>query len=313
MRTEFSEIISVAIFAGVIVAIYAIEAYLILDFVGSRRRGQGVPKLFWSRRAILVHLFAAAGAVCILYGYFIEPYWIDVKKVEIPTVKLHQTAIRLVQISDLHCSMRPGNEKKLVELVNSVEPDVVVFTGDAVNTPKALPLFKETLKSINARLGKFAVRGNIDIMFLSGKDIFGGTGFQELDGNSIELQKGGEAFYISGLNCVHPVEPDKLLGGIPKDCFSIFLYHYSDLVEDLQHLDVDLYLCGHTHGGQVVLPFYGALVTLSKFGKKYEAGEYAVGSTVLYVNRGIGMAGGFAPKVRFLARPEITIFEIKPK
>jgi predicted MPP superfamily phosphohydrolase len=78
-------------------------------------------------------------------------------------------------------------------------------------------------------------------------------------------------------------------------------------------LNVDLYLCGHTHGGQVALPLYGALVTLSKFGKKYESGMYTVGDTILYVNRGIGMEGGLTPKVRFLARPEITVFDIVPK
>ena len=81
---------------------------------------------------------------------------------------------------------------------------------------------------------------------------------------------------------------------------------------DRQHLNVDLYLCGHTHGGQIAMPFYGALITMSKFGKKYEAGMYTVGDTILYVNRGIGMDGGPAPRVRFLARPEITVFEIHP-
>jgi predicted MPP superfamily phosphohydrolase len=64
---------------------------------------------------------------------------------------------------------------------------------------------------------------------------------------------------------------------------------------------------------QIQLPFYGALVTLSKFGKKYEAGMYTVNETILYVNRGIGMEGGLAPRVRFLARPEITVFDIIPK
>jgi len=76
---------------------------------------------------------------------------------------------------------------------------------------------------------------------------------------------------------------------------------------------VDVYLCGHTHGGQIALPFYGALTTLSKHGKKYEAGLYHEGNTRLYVNRGIGLEGGKAPPMRFFARPEITVFEIGPK
>jgi hypothetical protein len=84
-------------------------------------------------------------------------------------------------------------------------------------------------------------------------------------------------------------------------------------VEDLNGTNVDLYLAGHTHGGQIALPFYGAIITLSKFGKKYESGEYRVGNTILYVNRGLGLAGGFNPKMRFFARPEITVFDLKPK
>ena len=107
-------------------------------------------------------------------------------------------------------------------------------------------------------------------------------------------------------------------------CFSIFLHHYPDLVEDLagqnarlaedgESRRVDLYLAGHTHGGQIALPFYGAIITLSEFGKKYESGMYKVADIVLYVNRGIGMDGGPSPRARFFARPEITVFEIKPK
>ena len=76
---------------------------------------------------------------------------------------------------------------------------------------------------------------------------------------------------------------------------------------------MDLYLCGHTHGGQVALPLYGALITLSKFGKKYESGMYESNGTILYVNRGLGLEPKPAPQVRFFARPEITVFDIVPE
>jgi predicted MPP superfamily phosphohydrolase len=144
-------------------------------------------------------------------------------------------------------------------------------------------------------------------------DFFGGTGFQLLDEKSVKVQKDGEEIFVSGLTCERPGAYLRLLENVPANRFSIFLYHNSDLVEDLENLNVDLYLCGHTHGGQVQLPFYGALVTLSKFGKKYEAGMFTVNDTILYVNRGIGLEGGLAPRVRFLARPEITVFDIIPK
>ena len=100
--------------------------------------------------------------------------------------------------------------------------------------------------------------------------------------------------------------------GLSAERFGVLLHHYPDLIEEPAVSKVDLYLTGHTHGGQVALPLYGALITLSKHGKRYEAGKYVVGDTILYVNRGIGMEGGRVPRVRFWARPEITVFDIVP-
>ena len=306
-------IIGLVIFFGVIISVYAIEAYLVFGAIKSRRNKQGIPKRFWFRRAIVIHSLALLGVACILYGTFIEPYLVEVKKVEIPTSKLHQTTVRIVQISDTHCTIRPLNEKKMVEIINRLKPDVIVFTGDSANNPKGLKLFEETMKSLDARLGKFAVRGNIDEHFWSGVDIFGGTGFVELDSNSIEIDKNGERIWITGVTCGKEKGIGDVLDKVPVDCFSVFLYHYPDLVEDLDGDNIDLYLAGHTHGGQIALPFYGAIITLSKFGKKYESGEHQVGNIILYVNRGMGLAGGINPKMRFFARPEITVFDLKPK
>jgi predicted MPP superfamily phosphohydrolase len=307
------EIVSIIVFLAVILAVYAAEVFLIINAVKSRRRGRGIPKRFWSTGAVIIHLLAAIGVICMLYGHFIEPYWIDVKKVEIPTTKIHRAGFRLVQITDTHCTMKPLNEKKMVEIINGLRPDVIVFTGDSANNKRGLMRFKETTKQLNAQLGKVAVRGNIDSLKFQGADIFGGTGFVELDAGDIEFKKDGDCIRITG---VSPEKADKFadaLRTVPADRFSVFLYHFPDLVEDLNGLNVDLYLAGHIHGGQIALPFYGAMLTLSKFGKKYESGEYMVGNTILYVNRGIGLAAGLNPKMRFFARPEITVFDLKPK
>jgi predicted MPP superfamily phosphohydrolase len=306
-------VVSVLIFVGVTFAVYAAEASLIIGAVRSKRKGLGFPKRFWAGWAIVIHLLAILGVACLLYGHLIEPYWIEVKTVEVPTNKLHQTAVRLVQVSDTHCTIRPLNEKKMVEMINGLRPDIIVFTGDSANNSRGLKRFKETMGRLEARLGKFAVRGNIDEGFWPGVNIFGGTGFVELDGNSVEVKKDGEKIWITGVSCEKEGKAGDVLKKVPDDCLSVFLYHFPDLVEDLNGLNVDLYLAGHTHGGQIALPFYGAIITLSKFGKKYESGEYKVGSTVLYVNRGLGLAAGFNPKMRFFARPEITVFDLKPK
>jgi predicted MPP superfamily phosphohydrolase len=96
----------------------------------------------------------------------------------------------------------------------------------------------------------------------------------------------------------------------PANLFSIFVYHEPDEILEVARDRYDLYLCGHTHGGQVRLPFYGALITFSKFDKRYEMGLYHEGVTTMYVNRGIGMAKWPQPEVRFLARPELTVIDL---
>ena len=307
-----SEKLVLILFLGIIAIVYTAETFLLLAFVFNKLRGAEALKIFCSKPALAVHLLALIGIICFAYGYFVEPYRLKIETVQIQTPKLAKTTLRLIQISDLHCDKKPRNEVKLVRLINEMKPDIIVFTGDSINTSAALERFKETMKNLNAPLAKFAVDGNIDIWYWSKLDLFGGTGFEVLDANIVELQKNGESFYISGVSCRYPTAFGDVLKNVPEDRFSIFLYHYPDLIEDLHNLNVDLYLAGHTHGGQVALPFYGALITLSKFGKKYEAGSYTVGKTMLYVNRGIGMEGSHAPRVRFFARPEITVFDIKP-
>jgi len=296
-----------------VAAVYALEASLIFVSVHKKPRRRAPKSILLSKPAIVLHFLAAAGIICFLYGYFVEPYWIEVNTLPIHTTKLKQTSFRLVQISDLHCDKKLRTERKIVKLINRLQPDVIVFTGDALNTAAALPMFKDTMKNLEASIAKLAVYGNFEIRRWSGLDLYGGTGFQLLKNDTVLLRKNSETLCVSGLSCDNRAASAGLVQAVPKNHFSVFLYHYPDLIEYLNGRNVDLYLCGHTHGGQVALPFYGALITLSKFGKKYESGMYTVGRTTLYVNRGIGLEGGLTPRVRFFARPEITVFDIKPE
>lgn len=252
------------------------------------------------------------GILCLLYAYFIEPYRLEVNTVDIFTDKLHGNRLTIVQIADLHCDLKARNEDKLAEIINPLKPDIIVFTGDAINSLEGLPVFKLALRRLDAGIGKYGVTGNIDEWFWPGVDLFEGTGFRRLNRESIQLSKDGETFFISGLNYGEAERAGEALRAVPPDAFNILLYHSPDLIEDLKGMDVDLYLAGHTHGGQVALPFYGAIIALSKYGKKYEAGKYVVAGTTLYVNRGVGMEGGIVPRIRFFARPEIAVFNIRP-
>ena len=269
--------------------------------------------IFLPRISNLVHIIFFIGASIALYAFFIEPYWLEVRNVEITTDKV-KTEFTVVQISDLHCDTKVRNEVKLVQLINQMAPDIIVFTGDAINTREATPLFKQVLSQLNARLGKVAVRGNWDVWFWSDEDLFGGTGFIELNGDKKVFTKTGEKIAVIGFSPEHQTKFPETMNNLSPGIYNILLYHYPGINEEIENAPIDLFLSGHTHGGQVALPFYGAIITLSKYGKKYEAGLYKLNNEkFLYVNRGIGMEGGIAPRVRFFARPEITIFHIKPK
>ena len=125
----------------------------------------------------------------------------------------------------------------------------------------------------------------------------------------------GHPILIAGVHCTRERDVDgprlrRLLAGRPKERFTLLLYHSPDLMPEASELAVDLYLCGHTHGGQIRIPLFGALITSSDFWKRYEMGRYQEGGTTLYVSRGLGMEGKGAPRARFLAPPEIVLWTL---
>jgi predicted MPP superfamily phosphohydrolase len=260
----------------------------------------------------VLHVLAAAGLVCIGYGRFVEPTRIEVNTVIVSTPKLEDTAFRIVQISDLHYDWKARNEEAMVRIITGLKPDIVVATGDYLNDIAALPRLKSTLSRLAAPLGAFAVSGNFELNRWPSLDLFAETPFRLLQQETVTVTKADETISISGLGLDRAPAWAELLTDLPDDRFNVFLYHMPDLIEDVSGCAVDLYLCGHTHGGQVALPGYGALITLSKFGKKYESGRYQVGDTTLYVNRGLGLEPRPAPQVRFFARPEIAVFDLVP-
>lgn len=306
------EKLSLLVFMGLVLALYGAEVLILVRAICAIIRHRSPRRVLLSKPALVVHVLAAGGLACIAYGRFIEPTRIEVRTMTVPTSKLTATSFRLVQISDLHCDRERRNEDAMVRIINSLQPDVVVATGDYLNDATALPRLKVTLSQIKAPLGAFAVTGNFEVNSWSDLDLFSETGFRLLARETVSVTKGSESINISGLGFERVGAWQELLTDLPDDRFNVFLYHMPDLIEDVAGSGVDLYLCGHTHGGQVALPFYGALITFSRFGKKYESGRYQVGETMLYVNRGLGLEPRPAPQVRFCARPEIAVFNIVP-
>jgi predicted MPP superfamily phosphohydrolase len=299
----------------VVVVVYVLAAGILVRLILQRFGRKTIVqsrRQVWFRRIILA--LAAIGTMCIAYGFLIEPNGLQVTHVRIDSAKLPQGSrpIMIVHISDLHSEPRARLEDRLPDIIAAEKPDLIVFTGDSLNEPEGLPVFKECMKKIAAIAPTFVVRGNWDAWYWSNLDLFGGTGAHELNGEAFKVDLRGTPVWIAGV----PVEGESRIGAvldsIPPREFSVFLHHYPDEIIEVSEQKVDLYCAGHIHGGQIALPFYGALVTLSKYGKRFESGLHRVGETHLYVNRGIGMEGGKMPRVRFCARPEVTVIEIQP-
>lgn len=302
----FSIIVIVYVFAfGGLVRLF-LEKF---DFIKTKPSAVQI----WFRR--IVFSLALVGFGCFAYAYFVEPYWLSVRNVEIKTAKLPKGAkpIRVVHISDIHSEPQPRLEEKLPSAIAEQKPDLIVYSGDSLNSPEGLPVFRKCLTEIAKIAPTYVVRGNWDVWYWNKLDLFGETGAKPLNAVAERVEIRGVPVWLSGIFVESENKLSETFAPIPKNEFSIFLFHYPDLIEEVSRHEIDLYCTGHTHGGQVAMPIYGALVAFSKFGKKYEGGTYTVGKTHLNVNRGIGMEGGNTPRVRFWARPEITVIDIIPE
>src|SRR5262249_33261824 len=217
---------------------------------------------------------AAVRIGCMTYARFIESTWLTTTHVAIQSSKIPagSRSIRIVHFSDLHSESRPRLEPKLVEAVAAAHPDVIVFTGDSLNSSSALPVLRDCISALATIAPTFVVRGNWDTSDWSRLDLFGNTGAKELNGDAVRIQVDRIPVWIAGVANSNFSALATSFERIPANEFSVFLYHSPDLMPEVTAKRIDLYCAGHTHGGQVALPLYGAMITLSKYGKRYEAG-----------------------------------------
>jgi hypothetical protein len=270
------------------------------------RRWRGLPLARLDRTVLGL---AGLGLVCFAEGTWVEPRWPEVTHTAIATPHLPEGAhVRIVHLSDLHCEASPRLEGRLPALVAAERPDLITFTGDAANSEDGWPTFRKLMAALARVAPTYAVKGNWDLDAPSDR-LFGGTGAVELVGRPVQVAVRGAPVVLNGVPFSFGAEPNQAFLRMPHRGLRVFLYHTPDEIA-LAPGYADLYLAGHTHGGQVRLPLYGAVITMSQFGKRYEAGLYQEGGTALYVSRGIGMEGHFPAKVRFWCRPEIAVLDV---
>lgn len=280
-----------------------------------------------SRRGFLIT--SACAASLALYSGEIERHWIEIthNDVTIPGLSPAFDGLRVAQLSDIHFDeyTEPFYLRRAVQQINELDPDMVVLTGDFVTwSPISKRIFKDAAwqcASILSELKcseRYAVLGNHDELAGPKKVIAAlkAHGIQMLNNSYQPIERAGGRFWLAGVD--DPVEghPDpnaaipESIRNIPKEPV-VLLCHAPDYADKLltrpEGQSIALMLSGHTHGGQIVLPFLGP-VHLPDLGKKYVSGRFRFGNLQLYVSRGLGTV--ILP-FRLHCPPEITMLTLR--
>jgi predicted MPP superfamily phosphohydrolase len=257
----------------------------------------------------------------VVWTLFIEPNRLIVhpQTIEIADWPKELSGLRIAVISDIHTGGPFIDDKKLkriVQMTNELHPDLIVLLGDYMSpnswhSHRVEPEITATaLKNLQAPLGTFTVLGNHDWWY-NGEKVraaFEQNGIRVLEDEVTEVTWRDRSFYLAGLADLwtrgqHVAET---IAKVPEGATVIALTHNPDLFPFLPQR-VPLLLAGHTHGGQVTLPFIGAAVVPSNFGQKYTAGHVFENGHHLFVTTGIGTS--ILP-VRFRVPPEIAVVTV---
>jgi uncharacterized protein len=267
----------------------------------------------------------AIGSAALIWGAFFEPFRLKLSEIGVTSDRLPAGVlpIRLLHLTDLHLSRITEREETLLWLVERARPDVIVLTGDYLNLShlddnQSYEQLRRLLGQLSAPYGVYASLGSptVDARDVV-PELFRDLPIRLLRDEHAEVQLDEQRrLVLLGVDCSHDMETDaavleSVIVRAPQNAAHVLLYHSPELMPQACHHNVDLYLCGHTHGGQVRLPIYGAIVTSSQLGKRYEMGHYHERRTHLYVSRGIGLEGLSAPRVRFLCPPEVTLVQLQ--
>jgi predicted MPP superfamily phosphohydrolase len=278
-----------------------------------------------TNRRRFVQLAAAAGLGAVAADtVLVEPNWPRVVKQEI---RLRRWPSRLdgftiALLSDFHYdpyfSVHPLHAA--IGIVNALHPAMIVLTGDFVSVPdfgepgKGAALAEpcaQLLRQMQAPLGLWAVMGNHDVLTDPDRvtSALRAVGIQVLTNQSAPIESKGARFWLSGIDDVlgGGADLELTLRAIPDGEATILLAHEPDYADHVVSRPVDLQLSGHSHGGQVRLPFIRPFY-LPDLGRKYVWGLYNIGDLTLYTNRGLGTVG---VPVRLNCPPEITFLTLR--
>lgn len=282
---------------------------------------------------IIIFLFIIF-IITILSAFFIGTKGLIVKerKIKNDLIPSNFHGFKIIHLSDIHYGriIKEKELAKIIERVNLLKPDIVVLTGDLLDIDKKLTTTEintltAQLKTINPKINKYAISGNHDLNY--GKDtwisIIENSDFTNLDNNYELIYNDGERpIIINGmssnlednLSITEKLEPfNNFMNEIQvpdskiiNPSYKILIMHEPDYIDQIEKDLFDLVLAGHSHNGQVRIPYYGALIT-PKGAIKYYKEHYKVNKTDLYISSGLGTS---ALNVRLFNKPSFNFYRL---
>jgi predicted MPP superfamily phosphohydrolase len=221
---------------------------------------------------------------------------------------------KLLHVSDLHIDERPLLTAKLQELLANVDADICLITGDYRfedygTCENIYPEMRKLFPSLVRRDGVFSILGNHDVSEIA--FALNDIGIRMLVNESVEIRRGNESIWIVGIDDPFDYKCDDLpgaLANVPPQDFKVLLAHTPELYQSASELGVDLYLCGHTHAGQIRFPLLGSLRNNADCPKEYAYGAWTYGSMQAYTSAGAGCS---ALPIRYNCPPEVTLIELR--
>lgn len=220
---------------------------------------------------------------------------------------------RILHLSDLHLDTCPGIENDIIERISDIQYNLCVITGDYRKDTHGkyrhvLPPLKKIIKNINAEMGIIGILGNHDTHLMVSH--LTEMGITMLINESLQLKKGNDHITITGTDDPYYYFTESAIDVLekPTEGFKIALVHSSELFDIAAYNHYDLYLCGHTHGGQICLPSGKPVITHQFEGKQFFRGLWKHKNMKGYTSPGCGVS---AIPIRFNCPGEITVYSLK--